>query len=188
MKDISKSWLRTNELILEIKIMVAGLTTRHCGDCGKQQYVAVVIDMAISTNTNIGNSGKKEQQNIKKYQCMQEDLKNRCRGEATVVIRALGAVTTKMGEQLQHISGTTSEMCPEKCNPMGSQVHRNLSASSHWQRNQYSVIYILIRFYTGNKTLKYFYPGLYRYQEVLQMPWEAQFALHSHIDGTVSNE
>ncbi len=76
----------------------------------KQQKKAVVIDVAIPSDSNIR---KKEHEKLEKYQGLKEELEKMWKVRATVVpvvIGALGAVTPKLGEWLQQIPGKTSEV------------------------------------------------------------------------------
>ncbi len=80
----------------------------------KQQKTAVVIDVAILSDSYIG---KQEHEKIEKYQGLREELEEMWRVKSTVVpvvIRALGAVAPKLGEWLKQIPGTTSEISVQK--------------------------------------------------------------------------
>ncbi len=75
----------------------------------KQQKKTVVIDVAILSDSNI--------RKLEKYQRLKEELKKMWRVKATVVpvvIGALGAVAHKLGEWLQQIPSTTSEVSVQK--------------------------------------------------------------------------
>ncbi|KAF7655229.1 hypothetical protein LDENG_00059120 [Lucifuga dentata] len=76
----------------------------------KEQKRVVVIDVAIPSD---GNIKKKEHEKLEKYQRLKEELDQMWKVKSTVVpvvIGTLGAVTPKLGEWLQQIPGTTSEV------------------------------------------------------------------------------
>ena len=94
----------------------------------KQQKKAVVIDVAIPSDSNIR---KKEHEKLEKYQGLKKELEKMWGVKATVVpvvIGALGAVTHKLGEWLQQIPGTTSEVSVQKSTVLGTAkiLHRTL--------------------------------------------------------------
>ena len=72
-----------------------------------------MIDVAVPSNSNI----KKDYEKLEKYQGLKEELERMWKVKAKVVpvvIRALGAVTPKLEEWLQQISGTTSDLSVQK--------------------------------------------------------------------------
>ncbi|KAF7659580.1 hypothetical protein LDENG_00296350 [Lucifuga dentata] len=80
----------------------------------KEQKRAVVIDVAVPADSNIR---KKEHEKIKKYKGLKEELEQTWKVKSKVVPvvnGALGAVTPKLGEWLQEIPGTTSEVSIQK--------------------------------------------------------------------------
>ena len=100
----------------------------------KQQKKAVVIDVAIPSDSNIR---KKEHEKLKKYQGLKEELEKMWGVKATVVpvvIGALGAVTHKLGEWLQQIPGTTSEVSVQKSAVLGTAkiLRRTLKLPGLW--------------------------------------------------------
>ena len=75
-----------------------------------QRNIRVVIDVVILSDSNIR---EKEHKKFDKYQGLREKLEMMWSVKATVVplvIRELGAVTSKPGWWLQQIPGTTSEI------------------------------------------------------------------------------
>lgn len=73
----------------------------------KEQKTAVVTDVVISADS------KKKHEKIEKYQGLKKQLEQMWKLKSKVVpvvIRALGAVTAKLGEWLQQIPGRTSEV------------------------------------------------------------------------------
>ncbi len=79
-----------------------------------QRKKAVLTDVAIPSDSKIR---KKEHQKLEKYQGLKKELEKMSGVKATVVpvvIGALGAVTHKLGEWLQQIPGTTSEVSVQK--------------------------------------------------------------------------
>ena len=85
----------------------------------KQQRKAVVIDIAIPSDSNIR---KKEHEKLEKYQGLKEELEKMWRVKATmvrVVIGALGAVSHNLmapGDSRYNIWG----LCPEEFSPRNS--------------------------------------------------------------------
>ncbi|KAK7930437.1 hypothetical protein WMY93_006832 [Mugilogobius chulae] len=80
----------------------------------KEQRRAVVVDVAIPSD---GNIRRKEHEKLEKYQGLREELEKAWKVKATVVpvvIGALGAVTPKLDEWLQHIPGSTSDISVQK--------------------------------------------------------------------------
>ncbi|KAF7656848.1 hypothetical protein LDENG_00035480 [Lucifuga dentata] len=85
----------------------------------KKQKMAVVIDVAVPADSNIR---KKEHEKIEKYQGLKEELERTWKVKfkvVPVVTGALGAVTPKLGEWLQEILGTTSEVSEQKSAGLG---------------------------------------------------------------------
>ncbi|KAF7643082.1 hypothetical protein LDENG_00244990 [Lucifuga dentata] len=97
----------------------------------KEQKRAVVINVAIPSD---GNIRKKEHEKLEKYQGLQEELDRMWKVKSTVVIGALGAVTPKLGEWLQQIPGTTSEISVQKSAVLGTakMLHRTLKLPGLW--------------------------------------------------------
>lgn len=104
----------------------------------KQRRKVVIKDVAIHGDSKIR---EKEDKELKKYRGLREDLEKRLRVTVAivvpVVIRALWAVTPKLGEWLQQISVMTSEIsvlgtqrycahCPtgQKCYKEGRVVNK----------------------------------------------------------------
>uniref|UniRef100_A0A669EZW7 Reverse transcriptase domain-containing protein n=1 Tax=Oreochromis niloticus TaxID=8128 RepID=A0A669EZW7_ORENI len=100
----------------------------------KQKKTAVVIDVAVPNDSNIR---KKEHEKLEKYQGLREELERMWRIKVTVVpvvIGALGAVTPKLGEWLQQIPGTTSEISVQKSAVLGTAkiLRRTLKLPGLW--------------------------------------------------------
>ncbi|XP_076747360.1 uncharacterized protein LOC101485988 [Maylandia zebra] len=100
----------------------------------KQKKTAVVIDVAVPNDSNIR---KKEHEKLEKYQGLREELERMWRVKVTVVpvvIGALGAVTPKLGEWLQQIPGTTSEISVQKSAVLGTAkiLRRTLKLPGLW--------------------------------------------------------
>ncbi len=100
----------------------------------KQQKKALVIDVAIPSDSNIR---KKEHEKLEKYQGLKEELEKMWKVRATVVpvvIGALGAVTPKLGEWLQQIPGKTSEVSVQKSAVLGTAkiLRRTLKLPGLW--------------------------------------------------------
>ncbi|XP_076747453.1 uncharacterized protein LOC143421715 [Maylandia zebra] len=100
----------------------------------KQKKTAVVIDVAVPNDSNIG---KKEHEKLEKYQGLREELERMWRVKVTVVpvvIGALGAVTPKLGEWLQQIPGITSEISVQKSAVLGTAkiLRRTLKLPGLW--------------------------------------------------------
>ncbi|KAF7666152.1 hypothetical protein LDENG_00119050 [Lucifuga dentata] len=100
----------------------------------KEQKRAVVIDVAVPADSNIR---KKEHKKIKKYQGLKEELECTWKVKSKVVpvvIGALGAVTPKLGEWLQEIPGTTSEVSVQKSAVLGTAkiLCRTLKLPGFW--------------------------------------------------------
>ncbi len=76
----------------------------------RQWKKAAVMDVAIPSDSNIK---KKEHEKLKKYQGL-EKMWGVKAAVVPVVIGALGAVTPKLGDWLQQMTGTTSEISVQK--------------------------------------------------------------------------
>ncbi|KAF7645372.1 hypothetical protein LDENG_00205860, partial [Lucifuga dentata] len=86
----------------------------------KEQKRAIVTDVAVPADSNIR---KKEHEKIQKYQGLKEELEWTWKVKSKVVpmvIGALRAVTPKLGEWLQEIPGTTSEVSVQKSAVLGT--------------------------------------------------------------------
>ena len=86
----------------------------------KEQKRVVVIEVAISADVNIR---KKEHEKVEQHQGLKEQLEWMWKDKASVVpvvVRALRAVTPKLGEWLQQIPGTTSEASVQKSTVLGT--------------------------------------------------------------------
>ena len=100
----------------------------------KDQKTAVMIDVALPSDSNIR---KKECEKLEKYQGLKEELERMRKVKAKVVpgvVGALGAVAPKLGEWLQQIPGTTSELSVQKSAVLGTAktLHRTLKLSGLW--------------------------------------------------------
>ncbi|KAF7665893.1 hypothetical protein LDENG_00129980 [Lucifuga dentata] len=100
----------------------------------KEQKRAIVIDVAVPADSNIR---KKEHEKIEKYQGPKEELEWTWKVKSKVVpvvIGALGAVTPKLGEWLQEIPGTTSEVSVQKSAVLGTAkiLCRTLKLPGFW--------------------------------------------------------
>ncbi|KAF7643158.1 hypothetical protein LDENG_00244290 [Lucifuga dentata] len=126
----------------------------------KEQKRTILIDVAVPADSNIR---KKEHQKIQKYQGLKEELERTWKVKSKVVpvvIGALGAVTPKLGEWLQEIPGTTSEVSVQKSAVLGTakilqnpQTPRPLHTHTH--------IYTFIYIYLPQPRRE---PGLYKIQ------------------------
>ncbi|KAK7895269.1 hypothetical protein WMY93_020594 [Mugilogobius chulae] len=99
----------------------------------KEQRRAVVVDVAIPSD---GNIRRKEHEKLEKYQGLREELEKAWKVKATVVpvvIGALGAVTPKLDEWLQHIPGSTSDISVQKSAVLGTAriLRRGLPANNN---------------------------------------------------------
>ncbi|KAF7648062.1 hypothetical protein LDENG_00162600 [Lucifuga dentata] len=86
----------------------------------KEQKRAIVIDVAVPADSNIS---KKEHEKTEKYQGLKEELEWTWKVKSKVVpvvIGALGAVAPNLGEWLQEIPGTTSEVSVQKSAVLGT--------------------------------------------------------------------
>ena len=100
----------------------------------KLQKKAVVTDVAISSD---GNIKKKENKKLEKYQGLNEEVEKMWELKAAVVsviIKAVGAVTPKLGERVQHILETTSEISVQKSTVLGTAkiLRRTLELPGLW--------------------------------------------------------
>ncbi|KAK7930440.1 hypothetical protein WMY93_006835 [Mugilogobius chulae] len=100
----------------------------------KEQRRAVVVDVAIPSD---GNIRRKEHEKLEKYQGLREELEKAWKVKATVVpvvIGALGAVTPKLDEWLQHIPGSTSDISVQKSAVLGTAriLRRTLKLPGLW--------------------------------------------------------
>ncbi|KAK7922439.1 hypothetical protein WMY93_009341 [Mugilogobius chulae] len=100
----------------------------------KEQRRAVVVDVAIPSD---GNIRRKEHEKLEKYQGLREELEKAWKVKATVVpvvIGALGAVTPKLDEWLQHIPGSTSGISVQKSAVLGTAriLRRTLKLPGLW--------------------------------------------------------
>ncbi|KAF7654704.1 hypothetical protein LDENG_00066000, partial [Lucifuga dentata] len=93
----------------------------------KEQKRAVVIDVAVPADSNIKKKGHKK---IEKYQGLKEELERTWKVKSKVVpvvTGALRAVTPKLGEWLQEIPGTTSEVSVQKSAVLGTAKSEQLN-------------------------------------------------------------
>ena len=85
----------------------------------KDQKTAVVIDVVVPSDSNI----RKKYEKLEKYQGLKEELERMWKVKAKVVPvveGALGAVTPKLGEWLQQIPGTASELSVQEIAELGT--------------------------------------------------------------------
>ncbi|CAK6975403.1 hypothetical protein D4764_15G0008790, partial [Scomber scombrus] len=111
------------EFLLDFQIQTDKLVMSNQPDIvliDKKQKKAMVIDVAILSNSNIR---KKDHEKLVKYQGLKEELEKMWGVKATVVpvvIGALGAMTHKLEEWLQQTPGTTSEVSVQKSAVLGT--------------------------------------------------------------------
>ena len=94
----------------------------------------MLIDIAVPSDSNIK---KKEFEKQVKYQGLKEELERMWKVKAKmvpVVVRARCAVTPKLEEWLQQISGTTTEVSVQKSAVLGTAkiLHRTLKLPGLW--------------------------------------------------------
>ncbi|KAK7925436.1 hypothetical protein WMY93_007746 [Mugilogobius chulae] len=91
-----------------------------------------------------GNIRRKEHEKLEKYQGLREELEKAWKVKATVVpvvIGALGAVTPKLDEWLQHIPGTTADISVQKSAVLGTAriLRRTLKLPGLWKLTELRV-------------------------------------------------